>query len=880
MSQQPPPFPPPPTAQTAFQNIPAQAWARTALIPLVFFGGAFIAAAATAAVGISAMGAAGAVGGEVEDVLGGGPSWIVLTFQLLNMGFLSPLSIGMDVAVFGGFSGAGTLFFVPWLVPAGGIGAVALTQRFLGGNLRAPHTGVRLLLAGLAGVAFAAVITILAAAVRFRFAAGFEEFGSMWAHSASFVGFLVAALLVGGITYLLLLPRQGVFLQRSLTAVAAVFEHVITLAVLCAVALLITALVQGETEAALFIVFALPTLGFMAFSMLHFIPTVLSGSEDLLGSVGSQTQSMFFLPAPAVIIAIVVMLAAIVVTALRWSLRTRFRAHHVWAWITLPATYLLVGILLTAANGIYLSMYMAGEGFRGGMHTAAWGFIVWLLLGGIIQALASYVVPRLVYSLPAGLVRLLGVGLELPPAVVGVPGPQQHDETLGAQTPPPVEQTAVMTPVSDTAIQATATPEAFPAPSSPQSNPANQATQDLWHASAGAARPEPGGRMQRKTKVLLGTTLGLLALVGIAWIAHTVLARTMFGPQHTAEAYLQAVVDGRAEDALQAMGPNVTDELRALSTDDVYQAAADRPGRFEIGEVHRDGSNATVDASIYQSGKAYPLELELTASGTQAVVFKDWELTTGDLAGRAVYMSGPAHLTVNEIELEVAPSGQQASDDHGVATELDPDTVERLATEAGHVLLPGTYTFTAPEGSKYLSNGEDLELTITPGEVSTTPIEFSQRYTPAFEQDTIAQIEQRLESCLADQTIRVADCEAASWEDTAWTAMSDMVRTWDTSPEIEVVPVGSDPYFDSDVDLTEYSGPVIARITEGRINLTYNVRDDEDQDWMEREQTYEPFHTGFYEPMEFPVTLDGDEINIDYSPLDEYNPDWLSQEFR
>src|SRR5699024_2260507 len=165
---------------------------------------------------------------ELYDVIDDSPSWIVMTFQLLSMGFLSPLSVGVEIDVFGGFAGGGTLFFVPWLVPVGGIAAVAGTQRFLGGNLRAPHIGARVMLAGLSGVSFAAVVTILASAVRLRF----SEAGRAWAHSASIPGFFVAAVLVAAITYLLLLPQRGVILQRVLTGIAAVFEHVLSIAVL------------------------------------------------------------------------------------------------------------------------------------------------------------------------------------------------------------------------------------------------------------------------------------------------------------------------------------------------------------------------------------------------------------------------------------------------------------------------------------------------------------------------------------------------------------------------------------------------------------------------------------------------------------------------
>lgn len=854
------------------QAIPPQVWARTFLIMLVFLGGSLVMAGLTAAIGINAVGSATGLGpvDGMTQVFDGGPSWWVVTFQILAMGFLSPLSIGMDITIFEGLSGGGSLFFVPWLVPAGGIIAVAATQRHIGRNLRTPHTGTRFLLAGLAGLVFATIVTVLAATVRFRFIDDFETGSRLWAHAASLPGFLVSAVVVGFMTYLLLMPQRGQLLQRVMTGIAHVFEHVLTLAVLGAVALLIAALVSGETEAALLIVFALPTMGLMAASMVHFVPTVMSGSENMTGTTGAESMTMFALPTVAWILAIVVMLVVLCVSAFRWGLRAQFHAHAAWSWITLTVTYVLVGVLITAANGLYFSAYMAGEGVQASIRPAAWGFLIWLLVGVVVQALASYIMPRLTYRMPTGLVRTLGIGLTLPPAFAPAPqtSPVDADEPA-TQSMAAVEQTAVMAPVANSDAHIAASAE--PGPPAP----------DPWSAPAPASRDSRP--MTRKSKVVLISGLSLLALVALAWIAHTVVDRTVFSPRHTAEEYLQAVVDGRAEDALQAMGPNVTDELRALATDEIYQAATDRPDRFELGDVHRDGSEATVEATMYQSGKAYPLELGLTTSGRQAVVFSDWSLEAGDVAGRAVYTSGPSQLTVNDVETEVTPSGQGPAESSAATynTETDETAVENLAAEMGQVLLPGTYTFAAPQGSTYLSNGEDLELTVTPGEVSTTPIEFSQRYTAAFEEDAVAQVEQRLESCLEDNTIRIADCEAASWEDTSWNAMSNMERIWERSPEIELVPAESEDVFaGSGTDLTEYSGPVNARVVEGSINLTYEVRDDEDDDWTDRERVYSPFETGPFEPMEFPMSLDGDEIVIDYSALDEYNPDWLSPEFR
>ncbi|MDN6150998.1 MAG: hypothetical protein L0I91_06160 [Yaniella sp.] len=840
MSQHAPqPPPPPPSAPAFLKNIPGQAWARTLLIPLAFFGGAFLMAGLTAALGLSGMSVAASFGSDMPQLMDGGPSWIVMTIQLLGMGFLSPLSLGFDIADFGMFSGGGSAFFVPWLVPAGGIAAVAVTQRFLGGNIRAQQAGIRFMLAGIAGLLFATVVTVLAATVRFRYDGGNEMIdGRFWAHSASLPGFLVAAMLVGFSTYLLLLPRRGLLLQRILTAIAAVFEHVLILAGASALALVIAAFIQGETEVGQFVLAGFLTVGFFAFSMLHFVPTVMSGSEEIVDSAESLT--IFTLPTAAWIIGLIVMVAVLFVTAFRWSLRTQFYAHAPWAWIALPVTYLVVGILLTSANGLHFSMYMAGEAMQMSISSAAWGFLVWLAISGIVQVLAIYLMPGLWRRMPAGLARTLGVGLAPHTA------PTVHTT--------PVDQTAVM-------------------PAAAMSAPTlNEPPQE----------PQPRA-MTRKSKALLWTGAGDIVLMVAGWITHSVLSRTVFGPEDTAEAYLQAVVDGRAEDALEIMGPNLTDDLRALATDEVYQGAADRPDRFELGDVNFDGSAASdvsVDATIYQSGKAYPLELGLSESGTQAMVFNDWDLRSGMVSGRALYATGPTQLTVNDVEVDVEPSGLGATGATAdSSSEMhDGQDISNWIEQYGLVLLPGTYTFTAPEGSEYLSHGDDLELTITPGEHSQTPIEFNQSYTEAFETDAVAQIAQRVESCLADATIRVDDCEAASWEDTGWNAMTDMQRTWEQPPEIELVP--ADPETEGETDLTQYSGPVTARVVDGSINVSYQVRDDEDDDWMDRDRIYSPFQGSGFEPMEFPITLDGEEIKIDYSALDQYNPSWLSQEFR
>src|SRR5699024_6607530 len=68
-------------------------------------------------------------------------------------------------------------------------------------------------------------------------------------------------------------------------------------------------------------------------------------------------------------------------------------------------------------NGFYATLYLEDESLRISLHSAAWGFLVWLVIGVVVQLLAIYLMPSLVQRMPRELVRVLGVGLTLPPAI-------------------------------------------------------------------------------------------------------------------------------------------------------------------------------------------------------------------------------------------------------------------------------------------------------------------------------------------------------------------------------------------------------------------------------------------------------------------------------
>src|SRR5699024_2919534 len=286
--------------------------------------------------------------------------------------------------------------------------------------------------------------------------------------------------------------KRGVVLQRALTGIAAGFEHGVSIAVLCALVALVTALIKGETDGAIFILFAFLSVGFFSFSMMLFIPTVFTSNADIWGGT-SELFTMFSAPVGAWVTALVVLLLALFIVAIRWSLRTRFHAHAGWAWIVLPATYLVTGVLITTANGFYMTLYMEDESMRISVHSATWGFLVWLVIGAVVQVLAIYLMPRLVQAMPHGLVRVLGVGLVLPP--VAQPGDVYAPPMEPIQ---PVEQTQVLdqSQLQDqtapiTAVSGFVTDQPQP--------PAEQ--QGQWGAAGSAAsQPRP---MSKRSKVLL-----------------------------------------------------------------------------------------------------------------------------------------------------------------------------------------------------------------------------------------------------------------------------------------------------------------------------------------------------------------------------------------
>lgn len=955
--------------------IPGAAWARAGLLAAIALGGSFVAALLTSILLVLS-------GSSAEDLLGDevplASQWFPLTLQLLGLGYLSPLT-GRPGAESWLIS-ADTSFsvgFIPVIVPIAGYLAVRFLGAKVGGNLRAPQLAPRVLLAVLAGLAAATVLTILAATIPVGFSvSGF----SMNFRAASFLGFLGAFLLVGAIVYLALRPHaqpQSAVAEQFRSAFRLGLSHLGALALVFGVAgVIVVAIKTGEASSLLWFPLTLPWIGMALVGLGHLIPVQLGGKiMDEVSSGTGGTAGLFSPTLPGWVwpVVLVLVLAFMLLAALRWRVSRGLPTANPLDWVVLPSVYAVLGLVLQILTHVTFGVSEGSKHVSGGLGLAAWGFLIFAVLGALVELLSRYAAIPLLGKLSPAALSTLSLGLtpaalNAAPAQPGGQSPPQQgfggptpggqfDPTVTGQLPqapqgwgPGSAQGFAGTPLgydtplgdspaspsapasgqghgqddqSDDDRSGPSGPSASSGPSSPTapggwvsgygstprapgtgqapdtdawtgqtpdagaapdaapgygSGEGNPGPSNPWLAPSTSEQPAARQPLSRKAKrawiggaVAVGV-LGVLAIGGT--VARGVIADNNYSPKAEVEAYLQALVDGRASDAVKVVDPNVVNDRRVLLGNEVYAAASNRPAGFTIDKPQIEGNGAVVTAVLKQNGKDYPLTFVLEKNGSKDVFFDAWKLSSGPSAGYIVYYQGDQGLEVNGVKVDAKPS-YAASDE--APMEIMPD--EEAAT--GFPVLPGTYTFKAPAGTKYVSAGEDRSYTVTPEGVTTdgaSLLTFPRSYNAeALQAEVQKQIDARIASCITDKVIVIPTCKAASWEDTYYGAMQKLDRSWDKQPVAEVM---RESDYGQTTDLAGYTGPLSARVTDGDIDASYEVRDEDGEPWSPRTDSYNPFNPGYSGYLNFPISIDGDTLTVDMSALDTSYNDWLKPERR
>ena len=265
-----------------------------------------------------------------------------------------------------------------------------------------------------------------------------------------------------------------------------------------------------------------------------------------------------------------------------------------------------------------------------------------------------------------------------------------------------------------------------------------------YHGTPGSAPKKPNPKL-RKRLIIAGSIVGgLLVLLVVGGFFGFKYLSEKYNPKLQVEEYLQAVVDGDIEGAMD-MVPAYDEENGyyqaqdfSLMTNEIYSKATNRISGFEITNVDASGIFAEVTADIKQGDDTKSVTFDLTSAGDEALFFEKWELTSPldevEVAYRIYGQSG--ELAVNGVAIEAFEESKYFS------------------------VFPGEYTFNTPGASKYLGYGSDETVSVGLEDTYESMLEvtFTPELTDAAREEIKAQTKAHLESCLKSTELQPKGC--------------------------------------------------------------------------------------------------------------------------
>ena len=429
-------------------------------------------------------------------------------------------------------------------------------------------------------------------------------------------------------------------------------------------------------------------------------------------------------------------------------------------------------------------------------------------------------------------------------------------------------------------------PPASPVPHAPPVAPEVPTAQSPTAVNPAFIRPikekkQLSAKTKRKIKIWFIAVLVLLLLTGAGIVAYKILSGGKFGPQKQVEAYLDAVVAGDAKTATDLYVPNVKNNQRVLLTNEIYQDLEVRPTAYRLEETEISYGKATVTAQIEFDGKEYETEFELKQDGKKYLIFNEWRVTSAP----------EQYVNIHVLQEEVTINGKQVtvtalSHVNELATDYQSEEdLEQALEPYRYPVLPGRYEFSAPTSTKYVTNGDDVTVDAVPGGGDLAPwVAFSPHYSEAVITDAKAQVLASIESCTTPTELIIAGCEIASWHSPRYDAMTNIQRKWTRVPKVLIIPADEyTSYWDQGKYGIEELTPdteLVAVISDARLEITYDARNEGDSDWITgRSHKVTPFVADpdgwTSDPMEFPITIDGDTLTVDTSAINQTRPEWL-----
>lgn len=734
------------------------------------------------------------------------PDWglaFAVPAQVVGLAVAGTLTAGATVM---GISASVSVLWLPLLVTAFIVVASAFVARRDERIAPSASRGIRWLLSGVTGLTLAILVVVIAAVTSLRYALGdgassSSSFlsGAGTASSASFTAFLGAVALGTVVSYLararvaqkakgaapaVVAPASTSVFAAVRSTLPVVGLHFAVLAALVTVALLIWAVVNSGVGALLTAFFWLPTAVLAGLGLVNLVPVTLTGGLTSLAGMGGVPTSFWLpgsLPGWVTVLVTVVNLALIVVTGIVLRLRrAQLLLSPAMSWVTTIVSFAVAGIAISVLGGIaaWTSVNTGGAGeslnnllggagsfiesaaaVSGSLGLAAWAFIVFAVLGAIVETVATFVAPVLVQLVPLAVLsrtaRITGA-IGVPFAVPGTFVAPQPVAAASAGAAAGAAATDVAG-TTDGVAAASATGAAVPA--APGDTTAAQTV-----TPALTVREPMTPAKKRRLRIILSAVAGGVVVVLGASIAITVVNQTAYGPEHQVASYLDAVIAGDASAAIAIGDVNASKAQRVLLTDDVLKATKGRISGYTITDVSVTGDLARVTATTDQDGEKDEATYTLRKSGKTALVFDQWTLDPVSLPTMGLTFSeGITELDVN-----------------GVAVKLTSDDLEQGYLNV--LAFAGDYVVG--------SGGDDEWLAAKPQNVhmglseSSSGGQLKLEPTAKFTTTVDKQVADLLAACVAQKSLQADDCPIYTYDygtitDVVWTIDEPAVTALD-----------------------------------------------------------------------------------------------------
>ena len=690
--------------------------------------------------------------------------------------------------------------------------------------------------------------------------------------------------------------------------------HMAVFCVPAGIGLVIAAFVRVDASAGLSALMWLPSALVILFGLGNLTGMTTSESGDLSTNLysGSSAQTDYLwqvpmIPSWAVALIILLSVIAVVMASVVWAHQRGWHTPSgLPAWFVLPVAYMLLGVVLQGLFPVRmdLSWPQESEFGKSSIGLAPWTFLVFLVVGAVIEVLARFVVPSFGSALPRRALALVGgtagAAAVSAPAAAASGGAaastpaaaqtqtasdpsvptwrgSQVDESAGADSAAH-EQTEQVEPnassdgdsngaaVAGTAAAAAATgagagvisataqpsydaPESTPdeAHDGPEDGTADQSTQSLpvyqvpQDQQAGQAPAQPMGPPERTPEQKRRARWILLG-IGAA-VLLVVLAIVTF------QILIRTVFTpaNQVEEAMNAVRDG--EASRAVEIMDPNVPNAQR--MLLQDDVYAVAGKPIEDyeiTDVVRSGDSSTVTAEVTQDGvTTPLTFS--MVRDGRTAG-----------IFPQWRIDGAPEGLYKSVDvtmpevstmtlNGVETEI-PEDMRGQSTSL--VALPGDYSFGPDADSKYMTYGDEQTTNVRVADdgSSQSSIMFEAETTPALLEDVTTAANAKIDECATQSSFNPDGCPFGTYGDNDDDEdYRSPVWTIDEHPTYEV----GENYDGELVFSTEDSG-------EASVDYEYNDEwdDDEPADWVSRDDESSINGSGT-------VTIDGDQLSVEFT---------------